>query len=353
MRVPDPLASDVRSLDALKNGAGRDPKGAVRQAATQFEALFMQMVMKSMRDSVPKSGMLEGSGSDVFQSMLDTQFSQAMTGKPGGLSDLIAKQLMRSMRMDDPATPPTAPKVSVEGLSRALMASESAERGSADGDEILPSGAARMAEAAAAAAAAAARNRQAGEAAVRRDPVTGMPLLGAAPPAAVPATAAGPARPAGAPAAFVDRMWGAAAAAEQATGVPAGFIVGQAALESGWGRHELRHADGRPAHNLFGIKAGPGWRGDTVEATTTEYVDGKAVKSVERFRAYASHHESFADWARLMASNPRYAGVMQSGGSVESFARNLQRAGYATDPEYASKLTRTITQALSMRRVNT
>jgi peptidoglycan hydrolase FlgJ len=352
MRVPDPLASDVRSLDALKNGAGRDPKGAVRQAATQFEALFMQMVMKSMRDSVPKSGMLEGSGSDVFQGMLDTQFSQAMTGRPGGLSDLIAKQLMRSMRIDDPATPPTAPKVSVDGLSRALMAAESAGRGQSEADEILPSGAARMAEAAAAAAAAA-RSRQVGDTAVRRDAATGMPVLGATPPAAAAPAAGGSARPGGAPGAFVDRMWGAASAAEQATGVPAGFIVGQAALESGWGRHEMRHADGRPAHNLFGIKAGPGWRGDTVEATTTEYVDGKAVKSVERFRAYASYQESFADWARLMASNPRYAGVMQSGGSVESLARQLQRAGYATDPEYASKLTRTITQALSMRRVNT
>jgi peptidoglycan hydrolase FlgJ len=352
MRVPDPLASDVRSLDALKNGAGRDPKGAVRQAATQFEALFMQMVMKSMRDSVPKSGMLEGSGSDVFQGMLDTQFSQAMTGRPGGLSDLIAKQLLRSMRIDDPATPPTAPKVSVDGLSRALMAAESAGREQSEADEILPSGAARMAEAAAGAAAAA-RSRQVGDTAVRRDAATGMPVLGATPPAAAAAAAGGSARPGGAPGAFVDRMWGAASAAEQATGVPAGFIVGQAALESGWGRHEMRHADGRPAHNLFGIKAGPGWRGDTVEATTTEYVDGKAVKSVERFRAYASYQESFADWARLMASNPRYAGVMQSGGSVESFARNMQRAGYATDPEYASKLTRTITQALSMRRVNT
>jgi flagellar protein FlgJ len=353
MRVPDPLASDVRSLDALKNGAGRDPKGAVRQAATQFEALFMQMVMKSMRDSVPKSGMLEGSGSDVFQGMLDTQFSQAMTGKPGGLSDLIAKQLMRSMRMDESATAPTPPKVSAEGFSRALMAADGAARPPADADEVMPSAAALMAQAAAAAAAAAsaaARSRQAAEAPVRRDPVGGMPLIGAAP---TSATGTGPARPGGAPAAFVDRMWSAAAAAEQATGVPAGFIVGQAALESGWGRQELRHPDGRPAHNLFGIKAGPGWRGDTVDATTTEYVDGKAVKSVERFRAYASHQESFADWARLMASNPRYAGVIQSGGSVESFARNLQRAGYATDPEYASKLTRTISLALSVRRDNT
>ncbi|MEI7447682.1 MAG: flagellar assembly peptidoglycan hydrolase FlgJ, partial [Burkholderiales bacterium] len=153
--------------------------------------------------------------------------------------------------------------------------------------------------------------------------------------------------------AFVDRMWGAAEQAERATGVPAGFIVGQAALESGWGRQEIRHADGRPAHNLFGIKAGAGWKGATVDATTTEWVDGRPVKSVERFRAYGSYEEAFGDWARLMAQNPRYAAVLQAGGSIEGFARNLQKAGYATDPDYASKLTRTITQALGARREST
>ena len=90
MRVPGSLASDVRSLDALKAGAAKDPKGAVRQAATQFEALFMQMVLKSMRDAVPRSGMLEGTGADVYKGMLDTQFAQAMAGRPGGLGELIA-----------------------------------------------------------------------------------------------------------------------------------------------------------------------------------------------------------------------------------------------------------------------
>jgi flagellar protein FlgJ len=152
---------------------------------------------------------------------------------------------------------------------------------------------------------------------------------------------------------FVDRMWPAALAAQQRTGVPAAFIVGQSALESGWGRQEPRFADGRSSHNLFGIKAGPGWRGEVVEASTTEFVDGRAVKSVERFRAYGSYEESFADWARMMASSPRYAGVLRGAGSVESFAQGLQRAGYATDPDYASKLTRTITTALSLRRTDT
>jgi flagellar protein FlgJ len=358
MRVPGSLASDVRSLDALKTGAAKDPQGAVRQAASQFEALFMQMVLKSMRDSVPKSGMLEGPGADVYQGMLDTQFAQAMSGRPGGLSELIAKQLMRNMRTDGApakadtadaggATPPAMPRVSADGLARAVLAQQAVRGSGEDDDEpsMFPSGGQ---VAAAAAAAAAARARAAG---VRREAADGMPMLGAAGGAGW--SDAGTPRAGGPQAAFVDRMWPAALSAQQRTGVPAAFIVGQSALESGWGRQEPRFADGRPSYNLFGIKAGPGWKGEVVEAPTTEFVDGRAVKSVERFRAYGSYEESFADWARLMASSPRYAGVLRGGGSLESFAQGLQRAGYATDPDYASKLRRTITTALSLRRADT
>jgi flagellar protein FlgJ len=310
MRVSESLASDGRSLESLKRDAARDPAGAARQAAAQFEALFMQMVLKSMRESVPRSGMLEGAGADVYQGMLDTQLAQSMTGRPGGLSEMIARQLTRNMRGPDGAVPAQPPRVSLDGLSRAAApAADAALRA------LAPK---------------AAGGRPAFE-------------------ATVPAEAAPP-RMSFTQASFV---WAPAAAAERATGVPAGFIVGQAALESGWGRQELRHADGRSAHNLFGIKAGAGWRGRTVDSPTTEYVDGRPVKTVERFRAYDSYQEAFADWARLMASNPRYAGVLRSGGSVESFARNLQQAGYATDPHYADKLTRTIVQALSLRRTST
>ncbi len=357
MRLPGPLASDVRSLDALKAGAAKDPAGAVRQAATQFEALFMQMVLKSMRDAIPRSGMLEGTGDDVYKGMLDTQFAQAMAGRPGGLSELIARQLMRNMRADGPAAggdsaeaaggagagTTALPGVSVDGLARALRAQD-ALRGADDADASPFPPAAQVAAAAAARARAALAAR---EASVGAAPGTSGPG------AATGAAAAGgtePARATGTQAEFVDRMWPAALAAERRTGVPAAFIVGQSALESGWGRQEPRHADGRASHNLFGIKAGPGWRGAVVEATTTEFVDGRPVRTVERFRAYDSYEASFEDWARLMASSPRYGEVLRAGGSVESFAQGLQRAGYATDPQYAVKLARTITTALSLRR---
>jgi flagellar protein FlgJ len=348
--VSGSLASDARSLDALKTGAARDPKASIRQAASQFEALFMQMVLKSMRDAVPKSGMLEGTGSDTFQSMLDTQFAQGLTGKPGGLGELIARQLMRNMPQDAvaPGGAAAMPKVSAAGLERNLAAFDAAAGNprTSDAEDIFPSG-----SQVAAAAAAAARARAMRAPSMQRDALSSMPMLGPDNPAAAGAPA--PGKSGSAPAAFVDRMWGAASNAQRATGVPAGFIVGQAALESGWGRQELKYADGRTTFNLFGIKAGAGWKGATVNATTTEFVDGRMVKTVERFRAYGSYEEAFTDWSRLMASNPRYAGVLSAGGSVESFAKNMQRAGYATDPNYASKLTSTITQALSLRRVTT
>lgn len=174
------------------------------------------------------------------------------------------------------------------------------------------------------------------------------------PPAPVAATAvptANVAAPRGkAPAEFVQQMLPHAQAAEQATGVPASYILGQAALESGWGRGEIRHADGRSSFNLFGIKATGGWQGDSAAVGTTEYVGGQPVRQVERFRSYGSYAEAFTDYARLLANSPRYAGVVRGASTVEAFAGGMQRAGYATDPQYASKLARTIHQAQSLQR---
>ena len=97
-------------------------------------------------------------------------------------------------------------------------------------------------------------------------------------------------------------------------------MLGQAAHESGWGRREIRHADGSPSFNLFGIKAGADWKGAVAETMTTEVVNGQAVKGVARFRAYASHAESFADYARLMKDNPRYQQVLAQGQDASAFA---------------------------------
>jgi flagellar protein FlgJ len=140
---------------------------------------------------------------------------------------------------------------------------------------------------------------------------------------------------------FVNRVWPHAVEASRSTGIPPVFLVGHSALESGWGRAEMRKPDGSNSFNLFGIKAGKGWTGDTVEAATTEYVDGQPTKVIERFRAYASYEDCFRDYANLLRNSPRYTGVIGSQDGTE-FARRLQQAGYATDPMYADKLSRII-----------
>jgi flagellar protein FlgJ len=151
-------------------------------------------------------------------------------------------------------------------------------------------------------------------------------------------------------AAFVKRHSDAADRVAKASGLPAGFMLGQAGHETGWGRHEIKQRDGAPSFNLFGIKAGANWTGRVAEVTTTEYVGGAPVKSVARFRAYSSYDESFQDYARLITKTPRYAQAKQATSSPLAFASGLQRAGYATDPDYASKLSRAINTSLRLQR---
>lgn len=140
--------------------------------------------------------------------------------------------------------------------------------------------------------------------------------------------------------AFTQAMLPHAQAAARHLGVAPELIVAHAALESGWGKKAISHPDGRDSHNLFGVKAGIGWKGETVDVVTTEYVNGVARKETARFRAYSSPAEAFADYARLLAGNPRYRQVLGSGGDAVQFAQGLQRGGYATDPRYGEKLSR-------------
>ena len=275
---------DARSLDAVRARAATDPKGAVREAARQFEALFMNELMKSMRAAVPGPGMgmADDAGAKLGSDMLDQQYANQLTGMKGGLSEAIMRQLDRQMGLTPGPIPVT---------------------GSANNTP---------------------------------EPLAAQPV-----PTRIPQAGA---------AGFVQQHDGAARQAEAATGIPAAFMVSQAALETGWGRKEIRHADGAPSFNLFGIKAGGAWKGPVAEVLTTEYVNGQPQKVVAKFRAYGSYAESFADYAKLIKGSPRYAGVVASAESAQGFARGLQRAGYATDPAYADKLTRVINTTLRLQR---
>jgi len=149
---------------------------------------------------------------------------------------------------------------------------------------------------------------------------------------------------------FVQQHQQAAERVEQQSGIPSEFMLGQAAHETGWGRREIRNADGSTSFNLFGIKAGPGWTGKVATVTTTEYVNGEARKVKAKFRAYDSYEESFRDYARLINTSPRYEKARAQTGSAVAYATELKRAGYATDPDYAGKLSRVINSTLQVQR---
>jgi flagellar protein FlgJ len=270
--------------------AGKNTPESIKETAKQFESLFMKELLKSMREATMKSGMLDNPGSDLGTDLLDQQFAVQMSGQPGGLSDLIAQQLTRQMNPSpDGTAKPAHPQPADPTRNVGAVASPAATKTS-------------------------------------KAPTAGQ-------------------------VAFVNKLSDAASKVEQASGIPASFMLGQAGHETAWGQHEIKMKGGAPSFNLFGIKAGAGWTGKVAEVTTTEYTNGVAEKKIAKFRAYDSYEESFKDYARMISDSPRYAQVKHQTSSVHAFASGLQKAGYATDPEYANKLSRAINTTLQMRRV--
>lgn len=253
------LAIDTQSLAQLRVQAKQSPDKALKAAAQQFETVFLNMMLKSMRDAAPQNGMFDNEQTKMFTGMLDQQLAQNISSKGIGLADVLVKQLSHTG-----LTAPSAPRAVATPIPTPYTAN------------------------------------------VQQD--------------------------------FVNRMLPQALQASQSSGVPPQLMLGQAALESGWGKREIHAADGSNSHNLFGIKAGAGWNGKVAEVMTTEYQNGVPHQQVEKFRAYSSYAEAFQDYAHMISNNPRYAGVLQQGGDVMGMAQAIQKSGYATDPKYAEKL---------------
>jgi len=280
------LAIDTKGLDALKGRASRDPQGAIKEAAKQFETLFMQEVMKRMRAASLDTGLLDNQMTQLGTEMLDQQYAAAMAGQPGGLSAAIERQLAGGVRR-----PSQDSALSMSAAGQALP-----------------------------------------------------PLAKKSVPGHV--------------ASFIKQHEEAAAQVSAETGIPAQFMLAQAAHETGWGRAAIKMRDGGDSHNLFGIKAGANWKGKVAEVRTTEYVDGVARKVTAKFRAYDSPADAFRDYANLLSSNRRYASAVQAAQTAQveapqhaaRFAQQLQKAGYATDPAYADKLTRVINTTVRVQR---
>jgi flagellar protein FlgJ len=267
------FALDTQSLEQLRAQAKHSPDQALKAAAQQFEAVFLNMMLKSMREATPQDGMFDSEQTKMFTGMLDQQLAQSMSSRGVGLADIMVKQLSRNL----------------------------------DGQ------------------------MQSGKSVLQSFRAIGPQSSASALPSAYGVTAQQD---------FMSRMLPHAMQASQATGVPPQLMLGQAALESGWGKREIHLADGSNSYNLFGIKANAGWNGKVAEVMTTEYRDGVAYKQVEKFRAYSSYAEAFQDYAGMMSQNPRYAAVLQQGDDLAGMAQAVQKAGYATDPDYADKLVR-------------
>ncbi len=298
-----PSVLDFSSLNTLKRGvqAGANaPADKQREVARQFEAVFIQMMLKQARqtsDQMPT--LLDSQATRMARSLGDEQAALALANPGLGLADALMAQMQGNsgQKAADPlANPPEAARSRLPGLQS------------------------RIGEG----------RRQVADSIASLIDVLTQRRLGQKVSSAIQ----------GAPdhiRTFVDQMAAAADVASRRSGVPAKLILSQAALESGWGQREITRPDGSSSHNLFGIKAGRGWHGEVVQAMTTEYVDGEPRKMVQPFRAYASYADSLTDYASLISQSDRYSAVMTAR-SAEDAARKVQAAGYATDPSYADKL---------------
>ncbi|ORM68598.1 flagellar assembly peptidoglycan hydrolase FlgJ [Pantoea rwandensis] len=287
-------AYDSRSLNDLKREAAADPKGKALQVAKQVEGMFVQMMLKSMRDTLPKDGIFSSDSTRMYTSMYDQQIAQEI-GKHGlGMADLIVKQMQPAQEPDE-----TAGTVPMK-LDNSFIYSN------------LPSS----------------QLEQMVRKAVPRLPVS---------PSSFPADSND----------FIAQLAQPAQVASQQSGIPHHLILAQAALESGWGQRQILTRDGKPSYNVFGIKAGGDWKGETTDIMTTEYEGGVAKKVHATFRVYGSYMEALSDYVKLLSNNPRYAAVANAE-TPEQGARALQAAGYATDPKYAQKLVGMIQQFKNM-----
>lgn len=276
--------TELSGFQQLRAQAAGDGKSALPQVARQFEAIFTQMMLKSMREASPGGGIGDSEQGNAYRDLFDHQLSLSLSNGGHGLG--IAQMLMRQLGGKDGGK------------------DSGGADGSADAASSWQSTLDQLAHGA---------SKVAGKVAAWM-PGTGDAVN------------------------FVQALAPHAEAAAKKLGVSVRALLAQAALETGWGKHLPAHHDGSSSNNLFGMKAGRSWDGDKVSVPTLEYEDGVAVRKRDQFRAYGNPGDSFSDYADVLANNPRYANAIGKGEDIKGFAKALAHGGYATDPAYAAKL---------------
>lgn len=295
MTAVAPNALTGASLATLRRDAATAPQDetTLRKVAQQFEALLTQQVLKSSRANALGADLMGGAGLDLYKDLFDQQMAQQISSGQGlGLAEVLVQQL-RGSRLPG----------ALAGVTQSL--SPLPERPTRDAVQKL------------AAVTEASTVKPASVSAPPSDRITH----------------------------FIQKIWHHAEQAAKALGLPTEAVVGHAALETGWGAHQ----PGGTSHNLFGIKTGSRWQGERVTASTTEMDGGRSRREQAEFRSYESTEQGFADYVRFLKANPRYAEAIQAGNTPQQFAQGLQKAGYATDPQYASKLQGAIAKAAAMK----
>ncbi|AHX14405.1 flagellar rod assembly protein FlgJ [Dyella jiangningensis] len=272
--------TDLSGFGALRQTAQSDAKSALPAVAKQFESIFTQMMLKSMREASPGDGLGDSEAGNAWRDMFDQQLSVNLS-QGNGLG--IAQMLMRQLG----------------GASSSSSSSSAADGAKSDDWQQRLSSVANAAKS------------------VGAEVVKWLPQDAQE---------------------FVKELAPYAQKAAEKLGVSVRAVLAQAALETQWGKHMPSHSNGDTSNNLFGMKAGSSWDGQKVSVPTLEFEEGVAVHRRAQFRSYNNPGESFNDYAQLIADNPRYAKALNHGEDVVGFARGLVSGGYATDPSYAQKI---------------
>lgn len=317
------LYSDLNSLQALKVQAKNNQPEALREVAKQFEQIFLNQMLKSMRDAneafSDPDNVFTGGDVRFYQDMMDQQMTLGMVeGRGVGLTDVLVRQLSNQLKIavGDQDTKDDSKKVTSteDWLRRAYGNGANLAAAAVLGEQQLSPSKNDMAlqksidELQ--------RNKNQAYAAVNKN----MPERFESAQE------------------FVDNLLPIAEVVAKELGVDPKVLLAQAALETGWGKHMVRGANGENSYNLFNIKTGSSWQGDYKTANTLEFTNGAMHREVAKFRAYDSYESSFKDYMQFLQNSPRYQEALASAADPEKYVQLLQKAGYATDPKYAAKI---------------
>ncbi|WP_026332782.1 MULTISPECIES: flagellar assembly peptidoglycan hydrolase FlgJ [unclassified Thioalkalivibrio] len=320
MQAQSAMASDPSGLHELSRAARGGGREGMEAVAREFEAMLVGQMLKQMREASLGDGIFENEQTEMYQEMFDQEVARSVSQGEGlGLREALIRDMERNAPTDPEVLHDPERQQNLEAPRR--NESLTPMRPREDGERpAAPANAANAVDGAGPGATA----EQAGAGDVPRS---------------MPEAAGGPRVdwPPRNPDEFLEKLGPAAERAAAELGVDASVLLAQSALETGWGQHVPSRTDGEPSFNLFGIKADRSWSGESVSVGTLEYRDGVAQREQARFRAYDDPERSFADYVDFIRSNPRYERALQAGDDA-TYVRELQAAGYATDPRYAEKI---------------